>query len=124
MLEEFLALSQACVAWEVPATAKASYWFVVHGIVQTPGWESCDNSAVKAQPRRGHGITGYAELEGTCQDHGALHKTPQETHQVPGSIVQTFPELRQARCCNHFLGEPVPVPSHCLGGKNFSWYGT
>lgn len=48
-----------------------------------------------------------------------LHRTLQESQQVPESIVQIFPEVCQTWCCGHCLGEPVPVPNHPLGEKPF-----
>ncbi|GAB0194069.1 myocardial zonula adherens protein [Grus japonensis] len=35
------------------------------------------------------------------------------------SVIQTLLELSQARCCDHFPGEPVPVPNHPLGEEPF-----
>lgn len=49
-----------------------------------------------------HRVVEQAELEGTHQDHEvqllALHRTPQESHHAPESIVQTLLELKQAWC--------------------------
>lgn len=34
-------------------------------------------------------------------------------------VVQTLLAFCQAWCCDHFPGEPVPVPKHPLGKKPF-----
>lgn len=70
-----------------------------------------------------HRIKKYAELEGNHQDHGvqllAPCRTPQESHCVPNSVVQTL-ELCQALSCDPFPEEPAPVPRHTLGEEPFS----
>ncbi|KAM4793343.1 uncharacterized protein ACIQIH_013099 isoform 1-T2 [Cyanocitta cristata] len=43
----------------------------------------------------------------------------QEPHHVPESIVQTLLELCHAWGCEHFPGEPVPVPNHPLSEEPF-----
>lgn len=56
-----------------------------------------------------------AELYGTYKDHWveflALHKTPQESHQVPKRVVQMLLELWQAWCCDHFHGKLFQCPA-------------
>lgn len=63
-------------------------------------------------------IMEYAELDYQVQCL-ALRRMPQESHLVPETIVQTFPELSQAWCCDNFHGEPFPVPNHPLGDEPF-----
>lgn len=40
----------------------------------------------------------------------APHGTAQKSGHVPQSIILTLPEFSQARCCEHFPGQAVPVP--------------
>lgn len=49
----------------------------------------------------------------------APHKTPQESHPVSKSIVQTFTELCQPRICDHSPGEPLLALNHPLGEELF-----
>lgn len=73
---------------------------------------------------KNHRITEHAELEETHENHQvqplALHTTPQESDQVPESIAQMLLGLCQVWGCDHFLGNPVPVPNHPLGEKLFT----
>ncbi|GAB0184693.1 hypothetical protein GRJ2_000934600 [Grus japonensis] len=69
-----------------------------------------------------HRIIEYPELEGTHKDHQSnswLHTGPAESEQMTESIIQTLLELSQARRCDHFPGEPVPVPNHPLSEEPF-----
>lgn len=47
----------------------------------------------------------------------SLHRTPQESHPVPESTVQTLPELCQALCCDQCPGELFQCPA-TLWAKN------
>lgn len=38
---------------------------------------------------------------------------------MPKNIVQMLPEISQVWCCDHFHGEPVPVPNHTLNEEVF-----
>lgn len=49
----------------------------------------------------------------------ACCRKTQKSHQVPKSVVQTFLELRQAWCYDHFPWEPDPVLNNSLGEKRF-----
>jgi len=46
-----------------------------------------------------------------------LHKEPpKKSDSMSDSTIQMFLELWQARCCDCFPGEAIPVPDHPLGG--------
>lgn len=63
----------------------------------------------------------YAMFEGTCQDHQiqllALGRAPQGPHHVPESISLMLLELTLSWGCDHFPGEPFPVPNQYLSEK-------
>ncbi|XP_051655216.1 uncharacterized protein LOC127476367 [Manacus candei] len=65
-----------------------------------------------------HTVTEYFGRDPQGSSSPAL--SPQESHSVLESVVQTLPELSQSWYCDHFPGEPVPVPSHPLGEGSFS----
>lgn len=48
----------------------------------------------------------------------ALHRTPQEGHPEPESIVQMLTEFCQGWCCDP--GDPLPLLNHPLGEEPFS----
>ena len=58
-------------------------------------------------------IVEYPELKETYKDHQvqllAPHRTTQKSKQRSESIVQMLLKLRQAQCCDHCSGEPVPM---------------
>ena len=65
-----------------------------------------------------HRIIEYPELEGTLKDHQVQLLTPHRSIQVQGDetkcTVQSLLKFSQARCSDHFPGEPVPVCNHPL----------
>ncbi|RMC05065.1 hypothetical protein DUI87_18246 [Hirundo rustica rustica] len=73
-----------------------------------------------------YGITDppeYAQLEGIYKDHQSELLILQ-SHTICPRVLSNASGSLSGWCCDHFSGEPVPVPSHPLGKETFSYIQT
>lgn len=116
--------------WRKSVTTKSSQFSVLlcerlEGLAEDTGPGSSRARRRAEGKNVNHRFLEYTELDRTRKVHQvhllALQGTTQGSHHVPESTVQTLPGL-SGWCCDHFLGESVPVLTHTLGERTFAWY--
>ena len=61
-------------------------------------------------PTEAQNVPSWKEPKRTTESNSCLHTTAQNSNPMSESAVQTFIQLTEAQCCDHWPGEPFPCP--------------